>query len=214
MGVAEGAPPGDAAGAGPAGGEASPGVAAGAGPAAAPVAAPAGGEAGRIADSLQALIKKRPASVLAAEGEEEDKEEDEEEDEEEDDDEDDEEDDERPKKTKAATKGKAAAKAKGKAAAKASAKATAQGQSARNNALAQFKRAKGEACIVYRGCTIRDRRGVMKIRGFIPKALAPGASDGQRDFTRQYGTQLNPGDAARKETTFRRVLDTLDATLE
>ena len=53
----------------------------------------------------------------------------------------------------------------------------------------------------------------MKIRGFVPKALAPDASDGQRDFTRQYGTQQNPGDADKNEAAFRRVLDATDAVL-
>ena len=79
-----------------------------------------------------------------------------------------------------------------------------------DRAWAQFKRA--SRCD-YRGCTVQDRTSSLKIRGFVPKALAPGVSDGQRDFTRQYGTRLNPGDAAKRETAFRAVLDVLDHIL-
>ena len=118
----------------------------------APPQPPAGGEAGRIADSFKHLIKKRLASVFASEEDEEEG----------DKKEDGEEDDEMPK-TKTATKGQTATKTKAKAAAITSTKATTHVQSARNKALAQSKSA------------------VMKMRGFIPKALAPAASDNQRD---------------------------------
>ena len=85
-------------------------------------------------------------------------------------------------------------------------------QTEHKKVVASFKR-RPQDVIEYRGCQVKDRQDAMKIRGFVPKTLAPNASDSQRDFTRQYGTQQNPGDNAKKEKSLVEALIKIDEAL-